>query len=33
MLLGVDARALAQSQRSERSPGLFQDFMDSYIKY
>ena len=34
MLLWVmDLIALAQFQGSEMSPGLFQDFMDGYIKF
>ena len=28
-----DLRTLAQLQGSEMSPGLFQDFMDGYIKF
>ena len=31
-ILGGDLRTLAQFQGSEMSPGLFQDFMDGYIK-
>ena len=33
-LFGVDGNliTIAQFQRSEISPGLFQDFMDGYIK-
>ena len=37
VLLGVDAtlglRAFAQFQGNEMSPGLFQDFMDGYIRF